>query len=226
MSSVLKALQRQSSPLVQQPAPIQLRSATSKRSLTVGQSLLWLLTVAAASLILWWGVSSWKALTVPALSEPTPVVEPVNYIVGEAQPIRVPRWPEATPAVEPATEVVQQPEVTSPEAVNLEQVSPELLMAFEDALSDTGNNSTVQSIVPRLSDLSVSFQRQIPSFNYEGHQYSSRAASRWIRIGGQRLYEQDVWQGLQILKIAPSHVILSKNNQAFQQPALEDWTTP
>lgn len=250
MSSVLKALQRQSSPLVPQPNPIWLASATQPRGPYTGLVavvLALLLFVLSAAAVWWWlqdnpaPTQETSALTpIPDLNQAaTPPATPA-YRLGEPTAIRVPVWPEpvAVTTAEPAT-VAETAEATAPVTANeandkvisqgqgldLNAVSPELLAAFEDALA-SGENSAQQSVVPTIYDLNLSMQRQIGSFSYDSHQYSSDATARWIVLDGRRLFEGDSFGAVTILKISPAHVVMSMNQQAFQLPALEDWTRP
>jgi general secretion pathway protein B len=238
MSSVLKALRNQQSPLLQQPGSIALQSAQQ------GTGILIKLFIAVAVIFIA-GVSGWlisqqlmnnASGTHSAVSQDEqPVTAPAQYQLGSVVAIIQPNWrieTEVEPEVteQPGDELISAAEqqadssvVNDNQAIDLNQISPEMLSAFESALGEQGENL---SVVPTLAQLSPSFQRSIPSFSYDGHQYSSRPNSRWIEFSGIRIFEGESYQGLTILAIAPAHVVLSKNDQAFQQPALEDWTKP
>lgn len=228
MSSVLKALRNQSSPLLQERQPVWLTAADQASPGRDWRWLVLLLVIVAA------GAGGWllaERQTQEVAAEP--VVIPVTssrYQLGVIPEVRRPSLPDpATQTVtEPAaaqTRSAEQP--AAAQAINLNEVSPELLNAFEDAVAATdGEDAGRNSVVPDLRELELSFQRSVPSFTYDGHQYSSRDSSRWVVLGGARLYEGDSWQGLTVVRIAPAHLVLSKNFQAFQQPALEDWTSP
>lgn len=232
MSSVLKALRDQSSPLLQQPAPIWLSSAPNRKPMRWWWLLLVLIVVLTVSSI--W---SWQFHQQP-LAEAKPIVTTVtnvttvSYQLGASTPIKVPQWP-TDPMSQP---LLQQPQAPNPvqqpqqqTGIDLQQVSPELLAAFEQAVAAQQGgqpSAPVQSVLPAISALSSEVQRQIPSFSYDSHQYSSRETARSVTFSGQRLVEGDVWQGLTIIQITPTHVVLSRNLNAFQQPALEDWTRP
>lgn len=237
MSSVLKALRNQQSPLIQQPGTISLQSAQQGTG-TFAKAIITTLVIIMA-IIAGWFISQ-QLLSGIAESEvasqeiQSPTVSP-SYQLGSVASVIQPNWrieEESEPAgdAEEADELISTAErqantsvVNSNQAIDLKQISPEMLSAFESALGEQGENL---SVVPALSQLSPSFQRSVPSFTYDGHQYSSRPNSRWIELGGVRLFEGESYQGLTILAIAPAHVVLSKNDQAFQQPALEDWTKP
>lgn len=229
MSSVLKALRKQSSPYIPLRSSTQLTSAPVQRTwlkrLINGVLICLLLVVAGATG--WW-------LAKPSAMEPPTVVtesQAPQYTLGTATSIRVPELAPATPAVDTGTVIepsrIEPVVPQQPEAVDLNTVSPGLLSAFEDAIAATGTTGNqTASVVPELLTLSQAFQMSIPSFTYDGHQYSSRGSTRWIELSGQRLQEGDGWQGLTVIRIAPAHVVLAKSNQAFLQPALEDWTRP
>ena len=231
MSSVLKALRDQSSPLLQQPAPIWLSSAPSRKPMRW-----WWLVLVVPAVLAVSGYWSWRYHQQP-LTQAKPIVTTVttpavSYQLGASAPIKVPQWP-TDPMTQP---MVQQPQAQTPRpqpqpqtGVDLQQVSPELLAAFEQAVAAQQGgqpSAPVQSVLPAITALSVDMQRQIPSFSYDSHQYSSRETARSVTFSGQRLVEGDIWQGLTIIQITPTHVVLSRNMNAFQQPALEDWTRP
>lgn len=121
-----------------------------------------------------------------------------------------------------------EPESSAREALNLDTVDPDLLAAFENAVAATGNANQEEaaSVIPSLTDLSESFQRDVVSFTYDSHMYVSDVRERWIRLSGEKLYEGDTWRGIEVVRIEPQQVILAVARRAFRQPALEDWTTP
>lgn len=229
MSSVLKALRQQSSPHIPPRSQGQLTSAPVQRQglQRVVRVLLMIILLILAGTIGWW-------LAAPdqqSVSSPPVVPVAPSYELGDATIVRVPELEPDRPVVDEGTRILPnriEPEVPEqPQAVNLDSVSPELLSAFEEAIAATGSEEgEATSVVPALLTLSRSFQQQVPSFTYDGHQYSSRSNSRWIELSGQRLQEGDRWQALTVIRIAPAHVVLAKDNQAFLQPALEDWTKP
>ncbi|WP_417689942.1 general secretion pathway protein GspB [Pseudidiomarina sp.] len=243
MSSVLKALRQQQSQLIppQQPIHLTATAPTANRS----RSWWWLGLIAA--LVVGWGGTYWyfmgSAIPTDAseqASRPTQspsqttTAEP-SLRIGQAQQVRVVELPSepnvvAPQQTQPTTSTFQAaPEVAPDEAVDLNEVPADLLAAFEEAIAATGSNNTTaqpaQSVLPRIAELDGALQRRIPDFTYDGHQYSSRAQERFVELAGQRLRQGDYWQGIQVLTIAPNHVVLALGNEAFQQPALEDWTT-
>lgn len=227
MSSVLKALRNQSSPLLQERQPIWLTAAESGRR----RHWHWLaiiLAVIAAGGIGWLIAAQQSAQVVDPIVAPQPTGS--RYTLGAIPEIRQPVLPEPVAeaiAVPAAAQPAESEATAQPQAIDLNEVSPELLKAFEDAVAATGGaGSPGDSVVPDLQQLSLDFQRTVPPFTYDGHQYSSRESSRWVVLGGRRLYEGDSWQGMTVVRIAPAHLVLSKNYQAFQHPALEDWTSP
>ncbi|CAB0151944.1 hypothetical protein PSI9734_02298 [Pseudidiomarina piscicola] len=230
MSSVLKALRQQQSQLIPTQAAIAL--APARTSPATVNWLKWLLIPIA-------GLAGWlivAGLTAPTQLQTTSAPPPQSsWQVGEPQPVRhvaviAPRATAAKPAPE-----VERPTVssfTSPQSVPVEQgvdlneVPADLLSAFEEAIAATGQGPTEQSsVLPRINELQPTMQSRIPSFSYDAHQYSSRTHERFISLAGQRLRQGDLWQGIQVLTIAPNHVVLALGKQAFQQPALEDWTS-
>ncbi|MGQ4275464.1 general secretion pathway protein GspB [Pseudidiomarina sp. E22-M8] len=234
MSSVLKALRQQQSKLLPAQSAVLLEPAARQP-----RSLLWLawLAVPFAAIMGW--------LAVLLLLTPNPPQQPIvateqQWQLGEPKPVRVVALPAPKAVSEPVVTVAAQPErqqqtqssfsepaaVAKDQAVDLNQVPADLLSAFEEAIVATGSRgSQKNSVLPRISDLTGRLQSQIPSFSYDAHQYSSRANERFIELAGKRLRQGDLWQGIQVLTIAPNHVVLALGNDAFQQPALEDWTS-
>jgi general secretion pathway protein B len=235
MSSVLKALRQQQSKFIPQQQAIALAPA-HQRIAPVTRWIPWL-AVPVAALLGWFAVGWFMAPATPLAEQPQTAAAP-TWRLGEPTRIR-----QVELATVISTEVVEvdtdrplpsstpepEPSPVNERGVDLEQVPADLLAAFDQAVAATGGgNETLadNSIVPQLSALSQQFQRQIPSFSYDAHQYSSRADSRFVSLAGQRLWQGDQWQGIQVLTIAPNHVVLAYGNTAFRQPALQDWTRP
>lgn len=231
MSSVLKALREQSSPLLQQPAPIWLSSAPARRPLRW-----WWVAVTVLLVLVLSSYYSWSSRLNGEVTavQPTALAsnEMTTYQLGPSTAIKVPQWGSRTDAAtdnQPARQDQSQQPQTQQQGIDLQQVSPEVLAAFEAAVAaqQSGQSTAIQqSVLPAIADLTSAMRSQIPSFTYDAHQYSSRDTARNVTFSGQRLIEGDVWQGLTIMRITPTHVVLSRNQVAFQQPALEDWTRP
>jgi general secretion pathway protein B len=230
MSSVLKALREQSSPLLQQPAPIWLSSVPTRRPLRWWWVAVTILLVLVLSSYYSWssGMNSEVSVVQPSARTTNAVA---TYQLGPSTTIKVPQWDSRTDAATGNQPVAQaQLQQQAPQqGIDLQQVSPDLLAAFEAAVAaqQSGQSTAIQqSVLPAIADLTNALRSQIPSFTYDAHQYSSRDSARNVTFSGQRLIEGDVWQGLTIMRITPTHVVLSRNQVAFQQPALEDWTRP
>lgn len=237
MSSVLKALRNQQSPLLKVHSQVALESA-GKPATALGRIVILSVSLVVAAGMGWLGVQYWLSNSTVEAVKPKPQA---SYQLGTIAAVIEPQWPEKAPEQEPiarekiitaeagetvtssAQRQAENSVINDDRTIDLNQVSPELLSAFENALNENGEG---QSVVPTLTNLSQDFQLTVPSFTYDGHQYSSRAQARWVELAGVRLFEGERWQGLTVLTIAPAHVVLSRNNQAFQQPALEDWTRP
>ncbi|WP_411357945.1 general secretion pathway protein GspB [Pseudidiomarina salilacus] len=235
MSSVLKALRQQQSKFIPQQQAIELAPAY-QRIAPVTRWMPWL-AVPVAALLGWFAVGWFMAPAALMEAQPQTISAP-TWRLGEPTRIRQVELPTTT-STEVAKVNTDRPLPSStpePEAspvndrgVDLEQVPADLLAAFDQAVAETGGGTEAfaeDSIVPQLSALSQQLQRQIPSFSYDAHQYSSRADSRFVSLAGQRLWQGDQWQGIQVLTIAPNHVVLAYGNTAFRQPALQDWTRP
>lgn len=237
MSSVLKALRQQQSQLIPQQQPIHLAAAAANKS-----SLRWWWLLLPVAIVAGWaGVYWYFAGTSAGTKTDTNIASaPPQLTLGQPQPVRVVELPrqndgqadgevQTTEVPQPTTSSFQSaPEVAKDQAVDLNEVPADLLAAFEEAIAATGSgqqSARPQSVLPRIDELDRALQRRIPPFTYDGHQYSSRSQERFVELAGQRLRQGDYWQGIQVLTIAPNHVVLALGNDAFQQPALEDWTT-
>jgi general secretion pathway protein B len=112
-------------------------------------------------------------------------------------------------------------------------VSAALLRKINKAIADLDNNSDVVPVnplaasyddLPRVDQLSVAIQTQIPAMAFSAHMYSSNRQERWVRVNGRRLVEGDfIAQDLQLVNIEPQKVILSFKDEVFTMNALSDW---
>jgi general secretion pathway protein B len=112
-------------------------------------------------------------------------------------------------------------------------VSAALLEKINKAIADLDNNDGGDSAarltnnyddLPRVDQLSVAIQTQIPSMTFSAHMYSSNRDGRWVRVNGRRLVEGDyIAENLQLVNIEPQKVILSFNDEVFTMNALSDW---
>ncbi len=79
--------------------------------------------------------------------------------------------------------------------------------------------------IPRLKELSTSFQRQIPDLVFLSHMYSGDSALRSVVINGDLLREKDVITGDLIVEgIYEQGVVLRLSGQKFRVSVLEDWS--
>jgi general secretion pathway protein B len=112
-------------------------------------------------------------------------------------------------------------------------VSAALLKKINKAIADLDNNADVAPAnpmassyddLPRVDQLSVAIQTQIPAMAFSAHMYSSSRQQRWVRVNGRRLVEGDfIAQDLQLVNIEPQKVILSFKDEVFTMNALSDW---
>lgn len=241
MSSLLKALKQEQSPLASQSSQIDPRLLDPGRVSTrhsrplfgpilVGTVVL-LSVVVSAGLI-------WNPLSTDADIDVQPTPTP-RYQLGSSSSLPNLSW-EAQPSPK-ETIVESSPEATTatptePSATNattngrepldMEQVSSSLLAKFEQAVAQTQasdpNNQTM-SVVPALTELNAGFQRQVQPFSYDGHMYVSAESRRWVELNNQRLYLGDNYQNMTVTRIEPQQVILSMQGKAFSVEALSDW---
>lgn len=238
MSSILAAM-RQQKTRYNSPSPVQqtMPAATAERSLLTG------LAIVVVGLAV--GVAGFYALGPDSTAKVPGNAESGNLIIGAPQQLKLVNLPEA--AAKPSAEAQRTVERNEPqpvrsqqsnstptatsqpatEALDLDSVSPELLAAFEEALAATADSSAQTqdpSVLPLLGELPERFQAQVPFFSYDAHNYVSDVSRRFLILGGQRLYEGDYFDDLQVIRIEPQYAVLAINRQAFRQTALEDWT--
>ncbi|RUO78159.1 hypothetical protein CWI84_10750 [Idiomarina tyrosinivorans] len=235
MSTLLKALRQQSSETMSSSLAQQYAGADRQRQRSRGFWFLFsVVAIVSLAAAIWLRLSFSAATTTLA-----------NSNVGAAEwgkatnlttTITLPLWSaKASPTATKAS-ADEQPQQSASEskpkrqALDLTSVSPDLLKRFQAAVEQTANTddnaengSEKLSVIPALSELSESFQRQVPRFAYQAHMYSSQANKRWIRLSGARLQEGDQWRGMDVVAIRPNEVVLSLQQQAFTVEALTDW---
>jgi general secretion pathway protein B len=112
-------------------------------------------------------------------------------------------------------------------------VSAALLEKINKAIANLDNDSGEEQSdplannyddLPRVDQLSIAIQTQIPSMTFSAHMYSSNRDGRWVRVNGRRLVEGDyIAENLQLVNIEPQKVILSFKDEVFTMNALSDW---
>jgi general secretion pathway protein B len=168
----------------------------------------------------------------PATQKPT---EPSNVV--NAEPLVLGYLPENMPKTEIldsttddlGANILNSTANTQPESA----VSARLLAKINKVIAelDKGESadsnfqkSTSYDDLPRVDQLSVATQTQIPSMAFSAHMYSSERPERWVRVNGRRLIEGDfIAENLQLVNIEPQKVILSFKNEVFSMNALSDW---
>ncbi len=112
-------------------------------------------------------------------------------------------------------------------------ISAALIDKFNQAIADLENESSADTQpsepinfedLPRIDQLSVAMQTQLPSMAFSAHMYSSNREGRWVRVNGRRLIEGDyIAEDLQLVNIEPQTVILMFQGEVFTMNALTDW---
>jgi type II secretory pathway predicted ATPase ExeA len=118
-------------------------------------------------------------------------------------------------------------------------VSDELLAKFQEAISETANNESLNgnlndnltlndeafdaSKLTALADMPINVQNGVPPLAFDMHIYASDG-SGWVRVNGRDRYEGDpIDQHLILNKILPQAVVLSYRGEKFTMPALSTW---
>lgn len=233
MSSLLKALKQQQSPLVNRGSQLdpQLIDTNVNNSRSWLTALVVVLATATVALVIVLALLQPWAGEQPSVGQSE---QPQNYALGSSTKVADVEW-EAAPEPsqtdpEPEPTVVnqqpQQRDTPSREPLDLNSVSEDLLAKFEQAVKESSSaesESQRSSVMPALADLDGEFRRQVPQFSYDGHMFVSNRADRWIELDTQRLYIGDNFQGLTVERIEPQQVVLSLQGKAFTVEALEDW---
>jgi general secretion pathway protein B len=157
--------------------------------------------------------------------------------VPDAEPLVLGYLPENMPnteildssAVSKGENIVNSPANTQSESA----VSARLLAKINKAIAELDKDESVESNfqqstsyddLPRVDQLSVATQTQIPSMAFSAHMYSSERQERWVRVNGRRLVEGDfIAENLRLVNIEPQKVILSFKDEVFTMNALSDW---
>jgi general secretion pathway protein B len=169
----------------------------------------------------------------------TPVIpkqkDPIT--VPDAEPLVLGYLPENMPnkeildssAVSEGENILNLPANTQSESA----VSARLLAKINKAIAELDKGESGESNfqkgtsyddLPRVDQLSVATQTQIPSMAFSAHMYSSERPERWVRVNGRRLVEGDfIAENLRLVNIEPQKVILSFKDEVFTMNALSDW---
>jgi general secretion pathway protein B len=169
----------------------------------------------------------------------TPVIpkqkDPIT--VPDAEPLVLGYLPENMPnkeildssAVSEGENILNLPANTQSESA----ASARLLAKINKAIAELDKGESGESNfqkgtsyddLPRVDQLSVATQTQIPSMAFSAHMYSSERPERWVRVNGRRLVEGDfIAENLRLVNIEPQKVILSFKDEVFTMNALSDW---
>lgn len=235
MSSLLKALKQQQSPLVNRGSDLDPSLVDAPEQ--GGRATVWLVALGLVIIMLL-AFIGWQLLAADDKDNKQPSQSNSalsDYQLGESYEVSSVSWPAQQPEESPrvdAEPIVVRPEPESRnnqrEPLDLNQVSPELLAKFEQAVqqSSAGNanqDDNRSSVVPPLAELSDSFKQQVAPFSYDGHMYLSDPEQRWVELNQQRYYVGERFNGLRIEQIEPQRLVLSRDGQAFSIDALSDW---
>jgi general secretion pathway protein B len=169
----------------------------------------------------------------------TPVIpkqkDPIT--VPDAEPLVLGYLPENMPnkeildssAVSEGENILNLPANTQSESAASARLLAKINKAIAELDKDESGESNFQKStsyddLPRVDQLSVATQTQIPSMAFSAHMYSSERPERWVRVNGRRLVEGDfIAENLRLVNIEPQKVILSFKDEVFTMNALSDW---
>ncbi|KXS35023.1 MULTISPECIES: general secretion pathway protein GspB [Idiomarina] len=231
MSSILKALKQQQSPIVRTQSQLNNELFAAQKNSASGAAK-WAIGACVAAI-----ACSLVVLYLPLGEQDNAVAQqaqqPEVYRWGDAATVPTIDWaaaPEPKPAepepiiVNPRGQAAQQP-ASQQDALATEGISEDLLSRFEQAVKATADakQNDVDSVIPTLSKLNPSLQRQIRAFTYDAHMYVSDESRRWIELDQQKLMVGDQFRDMQVVKIEPQRVVLRRQGKLFAVEALVDW---
>lgn len=79
---------------------------------------------------------------------------------------------------------------------------------------------------PLLSELDINFQRSVPELIFNSHIYSDQSSARRVMINSLYLKEGQMFDGLELIEIGESHIVVNKDGALFKLPVLRDWYKP
>ncbi len=82
------------------------------------------------------------------------------------------------------------------------------------------------SSVLHISDMPVSFQRNIPKMSFNSHIFSDSPEYRRVMINDLYLRERESFSGMVIEEITEEGVVLSFNGESFKVSVLRNWQPP
>ncbi|WP_102795944.1 general secretion pathway protein GspB [Bowmanella denitrificans] len=165
-------------------------------------------------------------------------VTPVNQPEASQQPDALSESAASANAInsnQPITEMPQDeqgiPVRAQPQPVATNDISPELLQRFREAVSELDEQPEPANVkagrpvdVPRVDQLPAWVLAELPSMSFSTHLYASQPSERRVRVNGMELGEGDfIRDNLRIVRIDPQHVILAYKGQEFSLPALGEW---
>ena len=114
-----------------------------------------------------------------------------------------------------------------------DQISPELLKKFNQAVAQLGDRQDVQPSEPppviattvvRIDQLPAWVLAELPPMEFSAHMYASEISERWVTMNEVRLHEGDWYDdNLRVEEILPQQVILNYRGQQFSMNALSQW---
>lgn len=207
-----------------------------------GQRILMVLIVLAGGAGLGWTaatIDQWSSIFTPNKVQSVRVVEQhipattTDQQSSESDPFTA---PPSVPSVKKASTVAEAPPVSiqpaEPEPV-AQQISPELLEKFSQAVAEVGNSKASATPVipepenvdvPRVDQLPAWVLKELPKMSFSAHMYASEPQDRWVTLNGVELHEGEwINHNLQLVRITAQKVILNYKGQQFSINALTDW---
>ncbi|GHF85071.1 AAA family ATPase [Thalassotalea marina] len=110
-----------------------------------------------------------------------------------------------------------------------DDVSPELLAAFKQAIIETDAQAKLEekplleSDFQPINKMPENIQNSLPALSFELHMYASDGKG-WVRVNGKDFSEgQQIASGVVLQHILPQHVVLLFKEHSFTIPALTNW---
>jgi len=109
-------------------------------------------------------------------------------------------------------EGIEAPEVISPAST---KVSPSQVTDYTQQQAER---------LPKIKELSLAQQSNVPPIHFSGHLYSSRSESRSIRLGQNKYGEGDwITDALQLTAVTEDGVVFDLQGTRFYMSSFDDW---
>jgi hypothetical protein len=129
------------------------------------------------------------------------------------------------PVVNMSSQKGEEDSVRAQLLADLTPDAPEIIKpSTSESSTRKGISQSEANRLPVVKDLSAAQRAKVPVIRFSGHLYSSRPASRSVRLGTQKYREGDwVNDALQLMSITEDGVVFDLEGTLFYMSSFEDW---